>query len=220
MKTENLLKEMATRTGASRVILLLLACSIITNMFLAVKIATDKTIVQTHLVPPEIRRTLTLSNIELSREYLEEMAPYHAYLLLNATPQTVEYNNTQLLKTTAAEYRGALEKELAINAKWIKKNNVSTYYSAVRASGDPNDNTVKLSGRFEVQASGKIIETRTRDLVLSYRNQGGRIELISIKESSNPNQANAPQAAAASSAVETVTVDQVQKEYKGGASHD
>ena len=38
------------------------------------------------------------------------MAPYAAYLLLNVTPKTVDYQNSQLLKIVAPDYKDALGK--------------------------------------------------------------------------------------------------------------
>ena len=83
-----------------------------------------------------------------SKEYLEEMAPYTAYLLLNVTPKTVDYQNSQLLKIVAPDYKDALEKELSLNALWVKKNNVSTTFSATEATADTSDNTVSIRGVF------------------------------------------------------------------------
>lgn len=83
--------------------------SIAVNLFLSATLLFKGTIVQTTLTPPEIRRSMTVSNIAFSKEYLEEMAPYAAYLLLNVTPKTVDYQNSQLLKIVSPDYKDALE---------------------------------------------------------------------------------------------------------------
>ncbi|HGG7772524.1 TPA: TraE/TraK family type IV conjugative transfer system protein, partial [Neisseria meningitidis] len=79
------------------------------------------------------------------------MAPYTAYLLLNVTPKTVDYQNSQLLKIVSPDYKDALERELSLNALWVKKNNVSTTFSATEATADISDNTVSIRGVFEVK---------------------------------------------------------------------
>lgn len=182
MKTEHLLNEIAIRNGSKRFILILLTLSVLTNLLVCFMLFTRKTIVQTVLTPPEIRRTLTVSNVAFSKEYLEEIAPYHAYLLLNNTPQNVDFQNKQLLNAVAAEYKGALEKELNVKALWHKKRNLSSYFTSLQAAADVQDNTVKLKGRFEVKQNDKIISSKDRELLLSYRNTNGTIELMSIKE--------------------------------------
>lgn len=182
MKTNQLLNELAIRLGIKKIILFLLALSIVCNFLLVVMLFTRKTIVETILTPPEIRRSMTISNVAFSKEYLEEIAPYNAYLLLNATPQNVDFQSQQLLKFVASEYKDALEKELNINALWLKQNNISTSFTAMNAAADINDNTVVLRGSFEVIKNNKIVDQRDRELLLSYRNENGTIQLISIKE--------------------------------------
>lgn len=182
MKTNQLLNELAIRLGIKKIILFLLALSIFCNFLLVVMLFTRKTIVETILTPPEIRRSMTISNVAFSKEYLEEIAPYNAYLLLNATPQNVDFQSQQLLKFVASEYKDALEKELNINALWLKQNNISTSFTAMNAAADINDNTVVLRGSFEVIKNNKIVDQRDRELLLSYRNENGTIQLLSIKE--------------------------------------
>ncbi len=222
MKTENMLSELAIRLGIKKFILTALFLSISTNFLLGIGLAARTVVTQTTLVPPEIRRTLTVSNVAFSKEYLEEMAPYHAYLLLNSTPQSIDYNNEQLLKAVAPEYKDALEKELRVNSIWLKRENVSTYFSGVSAKADPDNNTVDLKGLFEVKQNNKVIYSKQRDLLITYRNTNGKIELLSIKEiytqrtdvDEKKKELNAPQAAS----VTTETIDAVttQSEFKGG----
>ncbi|HGN6414411.1 TPA: TraE/TraK family type IV conjugative transfer system protein, partial [Neisseria gonorrhoeae] len=82
MKTEDMLSELAIRTGIKVFFWILLGMSIAVNLFLSATLLFKGTIVQTTLTPPEIWRSMTVSNIAFSKEYLEEMAPYAAYLLL------------------------------------------------------------------------------------------------------------------------------------------
>ncbi|ENX3332444.1 TPA: TraE/TraK family type IV conjugative transfer system protein, partial [Neisseria gonorrhoeae] len=119
MKTEDMLSELAIRTGIKVFFWILLGMSIAVNLFLSATLLFKGTIVQTTLTPPEIRRSMTVSNIAFSKEYLEEMAPYAAYLLLNVTPKTVDYQNSQLLKIVSPDYKDALERELSLNALWV-----------------------------------------------------------------------------------------------------
>lgn len=223
MKTENMLNELAVRMGIKKFVLLLLAASILTNLMLGFVLATRKTIVQNTLTPPEIRRTMTVSNVAFSEEYLAEMAPYHVYLLLNNTPETVDYQTGQLLGATAPEYRSALEKELRVNGLWVKKNNVSTYYTPINASANTKNNSVKLTGMFEVKHADKIIERRSRELLVYYRNDNGTLRLLSIKEVHNPNDLNKrdidkPQEAKVT--VEEKSVVTRVQDFKGGESNE
>lgn len=182
MKTEYMLSELAVRTGIKVFFWVVLAMSITANLFLSATVLLKGTVVQTTLTPPEIRRSMTVSNIAFSKEYLEEMAPYVAYLLLNATPQTIDYQNSLLLKITDPQYKDALEKELELNALWIKKNNVSTSFSAIEAAADTSDNTVSIKGKFEVKRNNTVAEQKDRELLITFDNDHGTLQLLSIKE--------------------------------------
>lgn len=220
MKTENLLHELSIRTGVKQIIWVMLGLSVAGNCFLALTLATKGTVVQTILTPPEIRRSMTVSNIEFSKEYLEEMAPYAAFLLLNATPQTIEHQNSLLLKITDPEYKDALEKELKVNALWMKRNNISTYFTAVSAAADTSDNTVVLKGTFEAKKNNLIVDSRERSLLVSFRNNNGTLSLLSIKEiKTKTSRANAQETEnELEPAVETeeVTVSNTVSDFKGG----
>lgn len=220
MKTENLLHELSIRTGVKQIIWAMLGLSVAGNCFLALTLATKGTVVQTTLTPPEIRRSMTVSNIEFSKEYLEEMAPYAAFLLLNATPQTIEHQNSLLLKITDPEYKDALEKELKVNALWMKRNNISTYFTAVSAAADTSDNTVVLKGTFEAKKNNLIVDSRERSLLVSFRNNNGTLSLLSIKEiKTKTSRANAQETEnELEPAVETeeVTVSNTVSDFKGG----
>lgn len=227
MKTNNMLNELAIRLHVKRFVLQMLYGSLILNLILGFALATSKTIVMNTLTPPEIRRSLTVSNIGLSKEYLEEMAPYHAHLLLNATPQNVDFRVDQLLKYAAPEYHNALEKESRINALWIKRNNLSTYFTPTSAAADVNDNTVLLQGLFEVKKNDNIVDSKTRQFVIAYNNNHGTLELLSIKEILPENLTPADEAsqrkfelnnpAQPEAKSETVEITNKIKDFKGGS---
>lgn len=220
MKTENLLHELSTRTGIKQIIWVILGLSVTANCLLAFTLATRGVIVQSILTPPEIRRSMTVSNMAFSKEYLEEMAPYAAFLLLNATPQTIEYQNNLLLKMTDPEYKDALEKELKLNALWMKRNNVSTYFTSVNAAADTSDNTVTLKGRFEAKKNNLIVDSRERSLLVSFRNNNGTLSILSIKEikskTSNPNNQEVQNEIEPIVQTEEVTISNTVSDFKGG----
>lgn len=219
MKTENLLHELSVRTGIKKSIWLLLGLSIASNFLLAFILTTKGTVVQNILVPPEIRRSMTVSNIGFSKEYLEEMAPYAAFLLLNATPQTIDHQNSLLLKITDPEYKDALEKELNINALWLKRNNISTYFTAVSAAADTSDNTVVLKGTFEAKANNLIVNSKERSLLITFKNNNGTLSLLSIKEiKTKPTNTADQQSSTEEPAVKTeeVKVENTISDFKGG----
>lgn len=188
MRNADLISEIAKRTGTRKIMWLLLIILILSNFCLSLYVIFNKQIVQTIIIPPEVRKTLSITNIAFSKEYLEEMAPYTAYLLFNATPQTVEFQHQQLLKFTAASYHGALEKELRQTQLYIQKNNISTFFIVQSAAGNVIENTTVLTGEFVVQRGEQVISKTIRKLLVSFDNDNGKLELTSIKEIKSENQ--------------------------------
>ena len=217
MKTEYMLSELAVRTGIKVFFWVVLGMSITANLFLSATVLFKGTVVQTMLTPPEIRRSMTVSNIAFSKEYLEEMAPYAAYLLLNVTPKTVDYQNSQLLKIVAPDYKDALEKELSLNALWVKKNNVSTTFSATEATADTSDNTVSIRGVFEVKRNNTVVEQKDRELLISFKNNYGTLQLLSIKEvKKRVTKAEPANQEESEVKTEDVEISRTTSEFKGG----
>lgn len=212
-----MLSELAVRTGIKVFFWVVLGMSITANLFLSATVLFKGTVVQTMLTPPEIRRSMTVSNIAFSKEYLEEMAPYTAYLLLNVTPKTVDYQNSQLLKIVAPDYKDALEKELSLNALWVKKNNVSTTFSATEATADTSDNTVSIRGVFEVKRNNTVVEQKDRELLISFKNNYGTLQLLSIKEvQKRVTKAEPANQEESEVKTEDVEISRTTSEFKGG----
>lgn len=212
-----MLSELAVRTGIKVFFWVVLGMSITANLFLSATVLFKGTVVQTMLTPPEIRRSMTVSNIAFSKEYLEEMAPYAAYLLLNVTPKTVDYQNSQLLKIVAPDYKDALEKELSLNALWVKKNNVSTTFSATEATADTSDNTVSIRGVFEVKRNNTVVEQKDRELLISFKNNYGTLQLLSIKEvKKRVTKAEPANQEESEVKTEDVEISRTTSEFKGG----
>ena len=182
MKVDHHLKELESRTGIRKIVWLLLATSLVTSFFLALSVLTKKTIVQTILVPPEVNRSISISNTKTSKEYLEEMSIFFTQLLMNASPTTVEKQHQTLLNYISPEYYQALTSELNITKTYIKRNNITTMFIPRRVTGYEMNNTVRLEGQFLVAQGDKIAEKSARILLITFKNNSGKIAITSIKE--------------------------------------
>ena len=182
MNIDMYMSELASRAGIKKLFLILLSASIITNFLLGAVILAKKDKIQTILVPPEIQRTVTVSNMSISREYLEEMGLFMTQQLLNTSPSSVDGQYRVLLKYVDPRYFQALERELTITKKWIRRNNVSTWFTPRRITGFPNNNTVVIEGQFMVSQGDTISQKSTRKLIITFKNVDGKIALVSIKE--------------------------------------
>ncbi len=182
MKLDQHLKEIEARTGISKIVWLLLGASLTTSLLLTLVLLGKKTIVQTVLVPPEVNRSISISNTATSKAYLEEMGVFLTQLLMNASPTTVEKQHQILLNYVAPEYYQALAQELTITKNYIRRNNITTMFIPRRVTGFEANNTVKLEGQFVVSAGDRIASKSQRILIISFKNNNGKISLTSIKE--------------------------------------
>ena len=223
MKNEDLISEIAIRTSTRKVIWWLLIASIFTNAMLSLAYISKKQVTQTILVPPQIDRTLSVSNIAFSKEYLEQMAPYAAHLLLSGTPQTVAFSHQLLLGMTSPQYHDALEKELNMTQRYMKRNNVSTYFTAKSAAADINDNTVILDGNFVATSQGRTIANTSRKLMIQFQNKSGKLELTSIKEikdaRANAKEVEEMSPVASGPTIISVETSETTTDYKAGTAN-
>lgn len=182
MNVDHYLSELATRSGIKKIFVLLLVCSIATSFLLAIYIISKKDKVQTILVPPELQRTVTISNQQISREYLEEMGVFMSQLLLNASPASIEGQHQMLLKYVDPRYYQALSNELTVSRQFVKRQNVSTWFVPRRVTGYTTNNTVEIEGQFMISQGDTIAQKFNRKLLVTFRNVDGKVALVSIKE--------------------------------------
>ena len=208
MKLDQYMGELANRTGIKKVFWLLLAASVATTLMLTLILLTKKDRVQTVLVPPQIQRTISISNQDISREYLEEMGVFMTQQLLNTSPASIDGQYQVLLKYVDPRYYQALDKELNLTRRYVKRNNVATWFTPRRVTGYTHNNTVEIEGLFMVSQGEKVTQKFNRKLIVSFKNVDGKVALLSIKE--EVRKAGKPKPAAASEPVTENTAVQNQ----------
>ena len=182
MKLDQYMGELANRTGIKKVFWLLLAASVATTLMLTLILLAKKDRVQTVLVPPQIQRTISISNQDISREYLEEMSVFMTQQLLNTAPASIDGQYQVLLKYVDPRYYQALDKELNLTRRYVKRNNVATWFTPRRVTGYTHNNTVEIDGLFMVSQGEKVTQKFNRKLIVSFKNVDGKVALLSIKE--------------------------------------
>ena len=94
------LKEMRQRNRALALALGGLIVTLLISLFAIVNlIGRERTIV----VPPTIEKTFWVTKDHVSKEYLEQMASFVAWLILDVTPATVDWKKDILLNYVAPE---------------------------------------------------------------------------------------------------------------------
>lgn len=149
---------------------------------------------RTVVVPPNIQKTFWLTAETGSKEYLNQMAAFVAWLILDVDPSTVDWKKDLLLDFMDPDDHGAMKTKLELAAHRLKAMNASTSFLPQQLNVNEKDLSVVLHGRLRRQVNGEETSKETRGYLAQFSFAGGRIHLKEFKEF---NDANANQLAAA-----------------------
>ncbi|RJG00569.1 type IV conjugative transfer system protein TraE [Noviherbaspirillum sedimenti] len=178
-KLDNDLKEMRRRNRAlsltvGGLILGLLICLvIILNV-----VGMERTIV----VPPTIDKSFWVTRDRVSRDYLEQMGSFVAWLILDVTPASIDWKKDILLNYVAPDQHGAMQSRQDIEAERLRRINASTFFLPQQLVPNEDKQTVAIRGRLRTQVNGQETATETKAYLAEFQYAGGRMHLKSFKE--------------------------------------
>jgi conjugal transfer pilus assembly protein TraE len=141
---------------------------------------------RTVIVPPNIDRTFWVTKEKASREYLEQMGAYVAWLVLDVTPTTVDWKRNLLLNWVSPDRHAELKNRMDLEAERLRSNNASTFFLVQQLVADENRQSVVVTGRLRRQINGvDVAEPETRSYLAQFGFAGGRIHIHSFKEVAN-----------------------------------
>ena len=181
-KLDTDLKEMRRRNrglalAAGGLITALLICLVIIFNL----IGTERTIV----VPPSIDKTFWVTRDRASREYLEQMGSFVAWLILDVTPASIDWKKDILLNYVALDQHGAMKLRQEIEAERLKHINASTFFLPQQLSADEDKQAVVIRGRLRTQVNGQDTANETKAYSAEFQYVGGRVHLKAFKEESS-----------------------------------
>ena len=142
-------------------------------------VGSDRTVI----VPPNIDRTFWVTREKASREYLEEMASYVAWLVLDVTPTTVDWKKNALLNWVAPDQHAAMKTKMDIEAERLRNNNATTFFLVQQLAADETKQSVVVTGRLRRQINGAdVTDPETRSYLAQFQYVGGRVHIQSFKE--------------------------------------
>jgi len=152
---------------------LLISLVIIVNL-----IGMERTIV----VPPTIEKTFWVTKDRVSKEYLEQMASFVSWLILDVTPGTIDWKKDILLNYVDPEQHGSLKSRQEVEAARLKRINASTFFLPQQLVANDQDQTVAVRGRLRTQVNGQETATDTKAYLAEFQYVGGRVHLKAFKE--------------------------------------
>jgi conjugal transfer pilus assembly protein TraE len=122
------------------------------------------------IAPPHVSQEYWVESSRVSASYLEEMALFYAFLLLDTSPANASFKRDMILKESVPHAYGSLKAKLLEDENRIKKDNVTTSFQASEVRVDPNTMSVELTGDL-VRYVGEKRISQSRDtyqLQMSY----------------------------------------------------
>lgn len=180
-KNDSRLQHKANRTLGAIAVLEGIAVFVL-SVTLAAQMGRERTVI----VPPTIERSFWVAKDKASREYLEQMAGYVSWLVLDVTPSTVDWKRNQLLEYVAPDDYAALKTQMDLEADRLRTNNASTSFLVQQLVADEKDQSVIVTGRLRKQINGTdIVDPGTRSYRVQFKYAGGRVHVKSFKEHPN-----------------------------------
>lgn len=131
-------------------------------------------------MPPQlIGREFSIVGDKLNRTYLEEIAQYISYNLLNITPETSAYNAENILALVETQNYQNTKTELIKQHRYIKNNGISRAFF-LNGIYIGNDNTIEVVGIVKDSIANKIISSNLQKIIIKYKVLHGRFYITSL----------------------------------------
>lgn len=128
MLLKNLIADVEARAGVTKAFQLILGASLLINVFLAGAFFTMDRTVRTVIVPPEINKTFWVDGHNIGPEWLEQMGSWVISQYATVSPQTVDYQNSVILKLVHPSVNGELSVRFKMGANRLKQENMSKIF--------------------------------------------------------------------------------------------
>lgn len=140
---------------------------------------------RTVVVPPAIDRSFWVARDSASSAYLEQMAAFVAWLVLDVTPSSIDWKKEVLLGYVEPDQHGALKARQELEASRLKRINASTSFAPQELRPSEANQSVVVRGHLRTLVNGQETSNDNRAYLVEFRYAGGRIHLKTFKELSH-----------------------------------
>lgn len=194
---QNAIRELRGRVRNQAFVITMLSLALFVSVIATLSIfGTERTII----VPPTINKSFWVDGHKVSSDYLEEMGSFIAWLILDVSPQSIDWKKDMLLKYVSPEQFGLLQTRQNLEAERLKRLNAATFFMPQQVVVRDKDQLVEIRGRLRTQVNGQETTTESKAYAAQFTYAGGRIHLETFKEipyESKPMQAAAGYSAGA-----------------------
>lgn len=134
------------------------------------------------VVPAEVRSEFWVEEGRVSRSYYLEWGYFIASLVLNVTPQSVDYQNEVLMRHVAVRHRDGIRTGLAAAAARLKEEGLSTFFGVGEVHVDQEGGRVAFTGTLSSYVEGRKVGERDAAYSAAFVVEGARLQLVSFLE--------------------------------------
>jgi conjugal transfer pilus assembly protein TraE len=187
MVLTNYVQKMADAAGIKSLVIGMLIASCGVNILLAVAIVSLNKETRTVNLPPKVDKGFWIEGEKMSPEYIEQMGNYVTQLMLNVTPNSVQYQGKMVLDITAPASYNSLKHKTALSGAVLNRDGVSTFFSPRQVYTDAQHfpNKVAFGGNLSVVMSDKKVSEFAKVYLVEFGFVAGRTALIDFKETND-----------------------------------
>lgn len=134
------------------------------------------------LVPPAIHKTFWVDSDKVSAEYLEQMGYFLLQLVLNVSPQSVDYQSKLLLQYAAPASYGEIKTSMAVVAERLKRDGASTVFSPRSLTTDERLLKVAVEGSLTTFIGDRRVSEANKAYLVELQYALGKLTIKSFKE--------------------------------------
>ena len=185
MILKKLIADVEARAGVTKAFQMILAASLLTNVFMAGAFCTMDRTVRTILVPPEINKTFWVDGNHIGPEWLEQMGSCVISQYATVSPQTIEYQNSVLLKLVHPSVNGELAVRFKMGANRLKQENMSKIFMPREVRISEKGQAVALIGtQITFIADKRVPGDEVKAYLVAFDYDGSRTFIKELRETS------------------------------------
>ena len=137
------------------------------------------------VTPPTIHKSFWVESDKVDPSYLEQMGGFMAWLILDVSPQSIDWKKSTLLEYVAPDAYGALQTPQNLEADRLRRLNATTQFSIAQLQPDEQTLSVVVRGRLATFINGTRTSDVERDYLARFDYTGNRIHLKKFEEVTN-----------------------------------
>lgn len=152
------------------------------SLILAIGVVRKDTMVV--IEPPQRTETISMKGNRVDGAWLRQMGLYVAQMMLDSTPQSIDWQQQEVLRMVHPSTHADLEQRLTVQAKRLIDANATTVFFPSQYAPDVDNQRVVILGRLDTFVNGVMVQGSGRNVAYeaSFAYGAGRSWLKDWKE--------------------------------------